>query len=189
MAVDTVNEQAANVHAPLQEIFGRAARPRWRSNVQRTRGLDPSSFAIPDGEFEPGMLTMERIEVDGVALEIGDEGEVACRLGPRVLWTPTRRVRRTMGRRHRCIRSPRRCTGSDSRVRPAGRDSARSQTGGRRRTWAIDSHIATSPDRPWVTYIAEHPTRGQGLLRDGPRHLQPGVSSDGRSTLQRSVGD
>ncbi len=34
-------------------------------------------FEVSDGEFDSGVLTVKGIDVDGVAFEIGDEGEVA----------------------------------------------------------------------------------------------------------------
>lgn len=34
-------------------------------------------FEIADGELDPGVFTVEGVDVDGVAFEVGHEGEVA----------------------------------------------------------------------------------------------------------------
>ena len=34
-------------------------------------------FVVTDGEFDAGMVTVERIDVDGATIEVGHEGEVA----------------------------------------------------------------------------------------------------------------
>ena len=65
---------------PANEVVGEngADEPcRVGEEVSRGDVLESGPFfEVSDGEFDSGMLTVKGIDVDGVALEIGDEGEV-----------------------------------------------------------------------------------------------------------------
>ena len=66
---------------PADEVMGeRGAEEPGGVGEEVSRGHVLESrtfFEVPDGEFDPGMFTVEGVDVDGVALEVGQEGEVA----------------------------------------------------------------------------------------------------------------
>ena len=56
---------------------GRVGEEVSRGHVLESRTF----FEVPDGEFDAGVVAVEGVDVDGVTLQIGHEGEVAP-LGP-----------------------------------------------------------------------------------------------------------
>jgi hypothetical protein len=76
-----VGMDVAEADGPTNEIVGEhsTGQPgRIGEELARWAVLESGSFfEVANGEFDPGMVTVELVDRDGVGVEIGDEGMVS----------------------------------------------------------------------------------------------------------------